>query len=469
MSNPLLENDTMDLYDALDASKISHKQEVYKRYNLSDEQIGIAEMVLRGTSLFYTGRAGTGKSHLLQAIIELLPQISTFVTGTTGMAALRIKGTTVHSFAGVGLAKASAEDLLKKIGRQAYSNWQWCKTLIIDECSMMAADFFEKLEYIARKLKGNDRGFGGIQLVLVGDFFQAPPVNKKIYKDDPDVKYLFEASSLPSCKLKFMELTQIFRQKDTRLIDLLNDARVGELSSKSIALLDYLNRPLIFDDGIQPTKLYATNLGVNISNNEELEKLSGPSEDFEAIDQGTEPWKGKMSEHCIADELLQLKVGAQVMLLANDPVDKSLVNGSRCIVTRFEANLDSKQNFPVVRFINGVEKRIEWNVWSLEDRKGKVLASRTQIPLKLAYAMTIHKGQGMSIDRLDVKIDDAFDYGLAYVALSRATSIEGLRVSAYNIKKFMVNPKVLIFYRVIFGPKKPKQIKEAETKEKEEA
>ena len=398
---------------------------------------------LDGNSRFCLGDfTVTHNSHLLQNLIKVLPLSSTFVTAMTGAAATKICGTTFHSWAGIGLGNGTASDLLSKLGRQGRWNITIAKILIIDEVSMLCAELFDKVEWIARQVRGDDRPFGGIQMVLCGDFYQIPPVNKKLRHDDADVKMLFESERFSECVPHIIELDVIFRQRDTRLIDMLNDVRYNRCKDTTIELLDELKRPLEFDDGILPTRLHCKNIDVDRQNSEELKRLPEPEVTYDAEDDGVEPYKTQLDTHSIWPRTLKLRVGAQVMHLVNDKDDRRLVNGSRGYVKGFVNGL------PLVQFAS-CERVIERQIHKLEDRKGTTLASRCQLPIKLAWSITVHKAQGMSIDRLEVKIDDAFDYGIAYVALSRATNIEGLRVLAYDARKFRVNPKVQKFYRMI--------------------
>jgi ATP-dependent DNA helicase PIF1 len=240
---------------------------------------------------------------------------------------------------------------------------------------------------------------------------------------------------------KIIMLDVVFRQNEPELIDMLNDVRYNACKESTIKLLDFLERPLDITDGILPTRLYCRNADVDQNNITELHKLSGDSKIFKAEDFGDEKYRSKLDMLPLE---LELRVGAQVMLLVNHPDIKTLVNGSRGVVTKID------DDGPVVKFADTTIKVVPM-VRSLESKKGEILASRCQVPLKLAWSLTIHKSQGMSIDRLEVKIDDAFEYGMAYVALSRARTLAGLRVVAYNKAKFRINPKVKKFYKAIYS------------------
>lgn len=411
--------------------------------NLSKRQQEVVDHVLNKKNVFFTGSAGCGKSFVLQHIVELLPRTTTFITALTGAAAIRIRGTTLHSWAGIRLGNGTREELLARLTRQAYHNIASAVTLIIDEVSMLTAELFDKIEWIAQQVRANETPFGGIQLIMSGDFYQLPPVNKKLHQDDPDVQMLFESDRFDVCVPHVIELDEIFRQRDQRFINMLNEVRHNRCSQETLATLTWLARPLKFDDGITPTKLFCRNVNVDIQNARELARLKTEEYKFTAKDDGKDPWLSQMDTHCSAPSVLRLRVGAQVILLFNDPGNRLLVNGSRGVVTRFDNEL------PVVKFACGVEQCVEWHTWTLEDRRGNILASRYQIPLMLGFCASIHRAQGLTIDRLEVKIDDAFEYGMAYVALSRATDLDGLRVVAYDARKFRINPKVRKWYKKI--------------------
>eukprot|EP00124_Ichthyophonus_hoferi_P003711 Ihof_evm1s341 gene=Ihof_evmTU1s341 len=214
---------------------------------LSEEQQKIMDVVLAGKSVFFTGAAGTGKSFLLKEIINRLPRATTFITALTGIAAVNIGGTTLHSFAGIGLGADKGHELVEKIRRskKGRENWKRVSTLIIDEVSMMDALLFEKLDYIGRKLKCNENlPFGGIQLVLCGDFFQLPPVAKK----GNNMKYCFESDKWDVCVPLSLELYHVFRQKEPQLLAMLNEVRYGQLSQTTLDTLQSLKRPIAVEE-----------------------------------------------------------------------------------------------------------------------------------------------------------------------------------------------------------------------------
>jgi ATP-dependent DNA helicase PIF1 len=416
---------------------------------LTSEQEYVKELVLQGHNVYFTGSAGTGKSYLLQKLIVLLREKHgkkrVGITSTSGIGAEIIGGTTLHSFLGIGIdSDLTEEELLERIlsTRSSYArkNWRRLRVLIIDEISMLDGELFDKLEGLARKIRRSNQPFGGIQLVLTGDFCQLPPVGKS-------PRYCFEAKSWSSCITKTINLTQVFRQKTGWFINYLQAIRFGRLSKKGwenfISLLE--REPDWPSDGINPVSLFATSKEAENVNNQELDNLPGPFYVFRAKDQEKEPGKLKeLIRDCSAPAELKLKVGAQVMLVANY-LEKRLVNGSQGVITGFEKNL------PKVKFTNGKELVISERTWEKieeydEDNRPLVSASRTQIPLILSWAITIHKSQGQTIERLKVDLSKCFVSGQIYVALSRANDPNYLQVINFPYRRLWCDWKVQKYY-----------------------
>jgi ATP-dependent DNA helicase PIF1 len=286
-----------------------------------------------------TGAPGTGKSVLLREIISALKAKhkrpdAVAVTASTGMAACNIGGTTIHSFGGLGLAADAIEGLIGKVkkNRKASSRWTRAAVLIIDEVSMVDGDLFDKLAAVACALRTKDKGkpFGGLQLVITGDFFQLPPVSKG------GTNFAFDAKQWKECIQHTVNLTQVFRQKDTQFIDMLNEMRFGTLSPKSIAKFQALARkPDYPPDGIEPTELFPTRDQVDNANRMRLDRLPGQARDFAAEDGGDADPRDrvKLFDNMLAPSKLSLKVGAQVMLIKNK--DESLVNGTTGQIVKF--------------------------------------------------------------------------------------------------------------------------------------
>lgn len=483
--------------------------------HLSDEQRGVAKAVVdEGKSVFFTGSAGTGKSVLMRSIIQQLKAKHRrepdrlAVTASTGLAACVIEGTTLHSWAGIGLGKEPAAELVKKIKRNAKTRTKWTRTkiLVIDEISMVDGELFDKLENVARIIRNNGRPFGGIQLVVTGDFFQLPPVPEK----NSVAKFAFDAATWNTCIQHTILLTHVFRQKDPTFANMLNEMRLGNLSQNSIAEFKKLQRPLQFTDDVDATELFPTRGEVDMANNTRMHRLSGQVMTYQATDSGEvdNVQRDKILANFLAPEQLTLKKGAQVMLIKN--IDPQLVNGTLGKVMSFmdeatyatykgdeetyrtayrEGMSDDEETktarakfdaarwknkepgavtryWPMVRFplADGTFRDMlcQPEEWKTEAQDGKIIAKRVQVPLILAWALSIHKAQGQTLSRVKVDLGKVFERGQAYVALSRATSQAGLQVLRFDPRKVMVHPKVITFYKALsnfadLAAKAPKQ------------
>lgn len=406
------------------------------RPGLNERQQLVMEAVRQGQSVFYTGCAGTGKSYLLRSLVDMLPKKTTWVTAMTGIAALNVGGRTLHSQAGIGLARKTAASLVRDMKPQKRLAWRQCTTLIIDEVSMLSRELFEKLDEIARTIRGGVRPFGGIQLVLTGDFFQLPPVSQET--EGPSTEFCFQSPLWATAVPVHIELTHVFRQTDLAFVALLQEVRRGVLSASTVGQITSLARPLPASNGVLATRLFPMNAQVDLINEQKLSEIQGQSYLYEAEDYAKDTeYTVLLERNCLAPKNLCLKEGAQVMLLKNLG-DNKHVNGSRGVVVGF--NKESKM--PRVRFLTGSVLEMEPAVWSYETRDGELLVTRTQLPLRLAWAVTVHKSQGLTIDLLEVDLEGTFADGQAYVALSRARSMEGLRVLNFHPSQVRTHPMV---------------------------
>lgn len=431
------------------------------------------DAIMEGRSIFLTGPGGTGKSFLIKEVFDKLstPGHSVSLTAMTGCAALLLhsKAKTLHSWSGIGLGADVVPLLVGKIkkSRRAMLGWLKTDTLVIDEVSMLTAELFEKLEEIARKIRKNDRPFGGLQLIMVGDFFQLPPVSK-----GEDTKFVFESPLWASMGLTTHALTEIVRQKNPEFQAILNEARTGTLTKASLKVLrkrmdlDYKSLE------IQPSMLFTRRGEVDSINTTHLKKLTSEKKTYTATTvfnpitqtrglsktspevMGAVQALDKVAAYSVE---LTLAVGAQVMLLTNMNPGAGLVNGSRGVVVGFErpqandddlsgAKVPAKNQdtlFPVVRFKSG-KQLIQFHDWELQEFPG---VKRQQIPLKLAYAITIHKAQGATLDCALIDVGGrTFEYGQAYTALSRVKDIESLYIHDITPEAFKAHPKVVAFY-----------------------
>ena len=416
-------------------------QEAYleQETSLSEEQLAVLRHIKDGRNVFFTGCAGTGKTYLIKEIVKFTDPNSTFVTASTGISAVEVGGMNLHSFAGIGLGDGDASAWIDKVARSErhLKYWRACRTLIIDEISMVDADMLDKLDEVARAIRrAPGRPFGGIQLFLSGDLLQLPPVNK-----NRQAKFAFQGTAWGKLELATVLLTKVYRQADEAFVRILNDVRFGRMTPEvQAALKGCVGRPLDDDDGIVPTKIRALNKDVEEENHAQLDRLSGRSKVFTARDEGKDTFVKILQTNSLLPMRLEIKVGAQVMLLKNLPAQR-LHNGSRGVVIGF-----SKSDYPVVRFSSGAEAAVEMDVQTLQVNR-QTVATRHQVPLKLAWSLMVHKCQGMEIDKLELSLDRSiFDYGQAYTALSRARSLEGLKLTAFHPECIRANPAVVEFY-----------------------
>ncbi|XP_046672369.1 ATP-dependent DNA helicase PIF1-like [Homalodisca vitripennis] len=434
---------------ALKRKSVSEKQnvqgnkklctELLLKEKLTAEQREVMDAVKQGVNIFFTGSAGTGKSFLLRHIIASLPPDRTVATASTGAAACLISGTTLHAFAGMGSGEGTLQRCIELARRpQVISNWKRCKHLIIDEISMVDGKYFEKLEKVARIVKGVDKPFGGIQLIVCGDFLQLPPV---VPRNTPQTqKFCFQFHVWRICNFQVHQLVKVHRQSDNHFINILNNIRIGNVTKEvTDSLMSTASRPLSSQD-IVATKLCSHNQEASRINTFELDKLEGAERRFVAEDSNTAASK-MLDDQTPVDSILVLKTGAQVMLLKNINIAKGLVNGARGVITTF-----SKDGFPVVRFISGVDLTVRRETWIAKSASGS-LFNRKQLPLKLAWAFSIHKSQGLTLDCVEISLSKVFEAGQAYVALSRAKSLESLRIVDFDPKQVWADAEVLKFYR----------------------
>jgi ATP-dependent DNA helicase PIF1 len=408
--------------------------------SLSTEQRDAYDAVLRGESIFLTGPGGTGKSHLIRLLVENIP--SPAITAMTGCAAVLLGhgAKTFHSWAGIGLGKETAEVCAKKMKSQAKKRWKDTNTLILDEVSMLTPELLEMIDTLAKLLRGSSKPMGGLQVIFVGDFLQLPPVAK-----GGNVKFAFESPVWWEIIKKTVILKRIFRQQDTTFQRILDESRLGQLSTDSLAILK-TRCDLSWDhEPIQPTLLFSRNVQVDSINKANIDSLAGESHIYKARFPSGQSLSDEMG---FVPELL-LKVGAQVMLVTNLDQAKGLVNGSRGVVTEFRKDIrmdvetgkemtDGKL-YPVVKFRNGRLEMIKYHSW----RDLFV----EQVPLRLAYALTIHKAQGATLDCALIDIGPStFEYGQAYVALSRVKSLDSLYVHEVAASAFRAHPLVKMFY-----------------------
>ena len=414
---------------------------------LSPKQQQAIELFNQGQNLFISGGAGSGKSHLLQFIKRYFSQLSLEITASTGVSAINVGGSTIHSFSGIGLGNLPLEQTIENIMLAKMSRVRrkirQTNILAIDEISMISSHTLELIDQVLRVVRENNKVMGGMQIIFFGDFLQLPPISR--YNENFD--FCFNSSTFSELDLQVIILDKIFRQDDANFIKILQDLRFGKISPESrIALESRLNAD---DDNslIRPTILTTHNAKVEKINHDFLKKIPNEEIIHHAKFDGNAFKIEFFKKNCLASETLRLKVGAQVMMIKNTYQKEGIINGSLGIVKGFS----SKKNYPIVQFTNFRELTISPEEWLLErfDNDTKTViaeAKMTQIPLILAWAMTIHKSQGLTLDKISCDLKDSFSHGQAYVALSRARCLSGINIESIDFNKISADPKAVEFY-----------------------
>ena len=419
---------------------------------LTEDQRIAFDTFTHGSSLFITGPGGVGKTYLINKIKKCCEanNIMIGITAMTGCAAYIIQGNTLHSWLGIGLGKSPISAIVKKIRTRPYlrNRWKNVRILVIDEVSMLDMELFDKLDQIARLVRNYHVPWGGIQLCLFGDMCQLPPISGQ---------FVFESENWESTIKHVVQLRETKRQTSPEFSRCLNEMRLGGISAETEQLLKTCSeRKHDPDSDIKPTRLYPYNSTVDRINRLELQKLRKAHPELQLITYECETdykiknksgatKKKRESSSEVMDKnskysvKLELIVGAQVMLIVNLDVEGGLVNGSRGVVVGFE------HGYPRVKFRHGKTQTIDRYTWEREDTHFTLLKS--QLPLKLAWACSIHKSQGATLDYAEMDISGVFEYGQAYVAMSRVRSPESLIIKDYNVKKIKCHPKAIKFYR----------------------
>ncbi len=400
------------------------------------KQITALNILKSGQNVFITGSAGTGKTYLLNQYIQYLKerQIYPTIVAPTGIAASHLKGQTIHSFFALGIRDSVVDNgYVEFLLEKSYlkSRFKKLKILIIDEISMVSPEIFASMDKVLRAFKNSPKPFGGVQVVISGDFFQLPPVSREF----KEKRFAWQSPVWKSLELKSCYLQEKFRQSDERLIEVLDDIRTGSVSEKSRELLDACYKKELNTD-FTPTKLYTHNIDVDRINLEELDKLDGKLQIFKYTSKGSAKNIEKIFKTSLVLEELTLKKDAIVIFIKNNP-EKGYVNGTTGVVVGFEADI------PIVKIVSGQKIRVIAEDWTIENEAGESIATVSQLPLRLAWAMTIHKSQGMTLDAAEIDLSKTFEVGQGYVALSRIRSIDGLRLMGLNEMALRVEPLTL--------------------------
>jgi len=390
-----------------------------------------------GKNVFITGSAGTGKTYLLNKYTRYLKERRVYPTivAPTGIAASHLGGQTIHSFFSLGIRESIDEGYVEFLMDKKYlkTRFSKLKLLIIDEVSMVSPELFSSMDLILRGFKGTDAPFGGVQVVISGDFFQLPPVSKV----PKDKRFAWQSPAWKALELQTCYLQEKFRQDDERLIQILDDIRSGNISENSEKLLAERHEKELTSH-FTPTKLYTHNVDVDRINSAELEKLTGAAKLYAYESKGSQKNIEKIFKSSLILEELALKKGAVVIFIKNN-IEEGYVNGTTGMVESFSP-ID---NMPIVRTTEGKKIKLDLEDWSLENDSGTVMATVSQVPLRLAWAITIHKSQGMTLDAAEIDLSKTFETGQGYVALSRIRNIEGLRLMGLNTMALRVDPLIL--------------------------
>lgn len=430
--------------------------------HLSDKQKVAFELFKQEKNLFIHGYAGSGKSLLINTFENYTKSENKhkniYITSTTGISAHHIGGTTINSLFGVGTGDGDINKLIKNIMfKQIYKNRIVnMDILIIDEISMLSAKLFEKLDIICQKIRKNKKFFGGIQVILTGDFMQLSPVfNNKFNNSDDDTRILIESpvfnNEFNKKNKNIIILNKNFRQNDPTFINILMNIRSNTYTDHDISILN--NRKLKNGSDVSHyIHLVSSNKKAQAINENKLSKLPDPIYTFNAIykKENSKSNDDETSNLIIKElqyqfkqkniESLSLKKGARVMLIKNLDISLGLVNGSLGTVTNIHHNKLNKTFLPEITFDNKVKKIIDPVSWELENDNCK--CSATQIPLMLAYACTIHKSQGQTLQNAVLDLEDAFCDHMVYVALSRVVSLDGVFLKSFNPSKIKINTKL---------------------------
>jgi len=393
------------------------------------------EILKMGKNVFLTGSAGSGKTYLLNQYISYLKnnKIGVAVTASTGIAATHMHGITIHSWSGLGIKDTLSDKEVNQLSEKSYLARRFAKThvLIIDEVSMIHAHFLDMVDKVCRKLKGEEKAFGGMQVILCGDFFQLPPVTR----GSRELRYIDRSEAWNAMDLHVCYLQEQYRHEDDVLMKILQDIRKNATGEHTLVPLRTRYKGRIEGDCV-PTKLYTHNVDVDRINNAELKNLEGEERVYEMYSHGAEKLVEALKRSCLAPENLVLKIGAVVMFVKNDP-ERRYVNGTLGKVIGFQDD-----GLPIVETYTGRRIVAELENWPIEENE-KVKAEVEQLPLRLAWAITVHKSQGMTLDAAEIDLSKAFEKGMGYVALSRVRSLKGLRLMGLNKIALQIHEQVL--------------------------
>ncbi|PTQ88996.1 helix-turn-helix domain-containing protein [Agitococcus lubricus] len=382
-----------------------------------------------GHNVFLTGSAGAGKTYTLNQYIHYLRarQVTVAITASTGIAATHMNGMTIHAWSGIGIKDQLDDDDLAHMFDRKYLRSQIddAQVLVIDEVSMLHGKQLDMVNQVLKYFKQNDEPFGGLQLIVAGDFFQLPPVSKT--NEANRDKFAFMSAAWQEAKFKICYLTEQHRQQNNQLNQILNEIRAQAVSQHSIEQLLATRQHTLESD---ITRLFTHNQDVEQINQRHFGSIAGDAQLFVAERKGNEKLVQTLVSNVRAPEQLSLKIGAKVMFVKNN-MENGYINGTLGEVVAFERDINDRL-LPKVKLRDGSYRLVAPETWSIDNDQAKSLASYSQIPLCLAWAITVHKSQGMTLEAAEIDLRQTFEQGQGYVALSRLKSLEGLRLLGLN-------------------------------------
>lgn len=391
------------------------------------------DILKTGANVFLTGEPGAGKTHVINQYIAWLEAagLNVAVAASTGIAATHIGGMTIHSWSGIGIKDSlSPQDLDAISSREKIVNRaKKAHVLIVDEISMLDGKVVDMVDKVLKTVRQSEEAFGGVQVVFVGDFFQLPPVTRQ----GDMMRYAFESNAWLGLKPLVCYITEQYRQDDEMLLSLLASIRKNEIEEDHYTLLQ--EQTEIAFEQIEPTRLYTHNADVDAVNAQKLNELPGSGKKYQMQGTGRKQLIEGLVKNCLSPEALILKEDAMVMCTKNN-FEAGYVNGTLARVVGFEETL------PIIETADGMRITVRPTTWEMVEDK-KILASIEQLPLRLAWAITVHKSQGMSLDAAEIDLSRAFVYGQGYVALSRVRTLDGLKVLGMHPNALQVDPKVV--------------------------
>lgn len=393
------------------------------------------DILKTGGNIFLTGEPGAGKTYVINQYIAWLEAcgLKVAVTATTGIAATHIGGMTIHAWSGIGTKdELTSYDLEHVLTREkVVKRVRDAHVLVIDEISMLDGKHVDSVNRICKLIRQRPtEAFGGLQVVLVGDFFQLPPVTRQ----GQDMRYAFESLAWNEAQFLPCYLTEQYRQEDELFLSLLKSIRANEIEEDHYTLLAE-QKDIAYEE-IEPTRLYTHNADVDAVNAGKLKELSGTTHKFLMQTRGQKQIVEALIKNCLSPQVLELKEDAMVMCTKNN-FEAGYVNGTLGRVVAFDA-----EGLPIIEVAGGRRITIKPTTWEYAEEK-KVLAEIEQLPLRLAWAITVHKSQGMSLDAAEIDLSRAFVYGQGYVALSRVRSLAGLKMLGMHPNALQVDPKVV--------------------------